>query len=105
MKASNGADAPINDLQFIHDRMDYRKVDKAVADTVIDKLGHHGWCLSEEVVPFAMFSKNAKMINSKYDQQLAARLLETPEPDNFRLGKPLFRKVARDTTLKDLIGP
>lgn len=101
-KASNGADAPINDLQLIHDMMDFRRIDQAVADVVIDKLCNHGWYLSEEVVPFAMFSRK---LTDSLKEEMATKLLATAVPQNFRLGKPLFHKISRNTTLKDLIGP
>lgn len=104
MKASSGADAPANDLQLIHDMIDFREVDKALANTVIDKLSNHRWYLTEEVVPFALFSKH-RMMTDCLKQEMAIQLVATPVPENFRLGKPVFRKVARDTTLKDLIGP
>ena len=56
-KASIGADAPMNDLQFIHDMMDYKEIDKEVADVILSKITNHRWYLTEEVVPFAFFSK------------------------------------------------
>lgn len=104
MKTSNGADAPANDLQLIHDMIDFREVDKAVADTVIDKLGNHRWYLTEEVVPFALFSKHPMMTDC-LKQEMATRLLATPLPEAFRLGRPVFKEITRDTTLTDLIGP
>jgi hypothetical protein len=104
MKASRGSDAPILDLNFIHDMMDYRLVDPEIADVVLKKLSNHGWYLTEEVVPFVLFS-NHYSINDVVKQDIASKLLEMPVPDSFRLGKPLFRKITRNTTLLDLIGP
>lgn len=104
MKASCGADAPINDLQFIHDMFDFRDVDKDIADVVIKKLRNHQWYLSEEVIPFALFSKHPLMTNA-LKKEMADQLLLTPIPENFRLGKPVFKKIGLDTTLTSLIGP
>jgi hypothetical protein len=102
MKASNGADAPANDLQLFHDMMDYCEVDKPVADAVIDKLNNHRWYLTEELVPFALFSKTT---SDSIKEQMARKLRATPVPEFFRLGKPLYKKITRETTLTDLIGP
>ena len=41
MKASSGADALFNDLQLIHNMIDYCSIDKDVADVVLDKLNNH----------------------------------------------------------------
>ena len=36
---------------------------------------------------------------------MAAKLLEIPVPENFRLGKPVFRQTTRQTGLSNLLGP
>ena len=36
-KARIGADAPMNDLQLIHDMMDYKEIDKEVTDVILLK--------------------------------------------------------------------
>ena len=56
MKASNGADAS-SDLQLIHDKIDYRAIDKDVADAVLDKLNNHPWYLAEDIV-LSLYSVN-----------------------------------------------
>ena len=38
LKASISADAPVNDLEYIEDLIDFRKVDQEVADVAKDKL-------------------------------------------------------------------
>ena len=45
------------------------------------------------------------MMTDCLKQEMAIKLSTTPLPQNFRLGNPTFRKVNRDTTLTDLIGP
>lgn len=104
MKSSIGADAPINDLQLFKDMIAYRDIDREVADIVIDKMENHCWYLTEEVVPFALFSKLSVM-TYKLKQDIASKLLSTPVPDRLRLGKPVFRKISCHTSLLDLIGP
>ena len=101
-KASIGADAPMNDLQFIHDMMDYKQIDKEVADVILSKITNHQWYLTEEVVPFAFFSKH---VSSTVKKDMAAKLLEIPVPKNFRLGKPVFHQINRQTGLSNLLGP
>ena len=104
MKASIGADAPINDLQLCHDMINYLNVDREVAEVVLRKLENHLWYLTEEIVPFALFSKPPAM-TSKLKQDIASKLLATPIPERLRLGKPLYPNVRSYTSLVDLIGP
>ena len=59
-KASIGADAPMNNLQFIYDMMDYKEIDKEVANVILSKITNHRWYLTEEVVPSAFFSKHVR---------------------------------------------
>ena len=104
MKASIGADAPINDLHLFKDMISYRDIDYELANVVIDKMENHFWYLTEEVVPFALFSKLPEM-TSDFKQEIASKLLNTPVPERLRMGKPVFRKISSDTSLLDLIGP
>jgi hypothetical protein len=104
MKASTGADAPINDLQLVQDMIAYLSVDREVAEVVLRKLENHFWYLTEEIVPFALFSK-LPVMTSRLKQNIASKLLATPIPERLRMGKPLFPKVCCDTSLADLIGP
>jgi hypothetical protein len=104
LKASIGSDAPVNDLQLVHDLIYFREIDQEVADVALEKLTNHRWYLSQEVVPFSLFSKHTSMTDS-VKEEIAAALQATAMPDNFRLGKPLFQNIARDITLKSLIGP
>ena len=38
-------------------------------------------------------------------EEIAAAFQANKKPDNFRPGIPLFMHIARDTTLKSLVGP
>jgi hypothetical protein len=49
--------------------------------------------------------QQARDVQRRQKQDMATRLLATPMPENFRLGKPLFHQVSRETTLITLIGP
>ena len=96
------ADAPVNDLEYIHDLIDIRDVDQEVADVALDKLTNRRWYLTQEVVPFSLFSKHACMTDSS-KEEIAAACQATTKSDKFRLGKSQFMHIARDTTLKSLI--
>ena len=65
---------------------------------------HHTWYLTQEIVPFALFSRHPEMTNS-HKEQLALRLIRTEKPDSFRRGKPVFPLIENSTTLPDLVGP
>ena len=53
-----------HNLKYIHDLIDFRKVDQEVADVAEDKLTNHLWYLSQEVVLFSLFSKHASLTDS-----------------------------------------
>ena len=83
--------------------IDIREVVQEVADVALDKLTNSRWYLTQEVVPFFLFSKHASMTDSS-KEEIAAACQATTKPDKFRLGKSEFMPIARDTTLKSLIG-
>jgi hypothetical protein len=41
LKSSISADAPVDDLEYIHHLIDFREVDQEVADVALDKLTNH----------------------------------------------------------------
>ena len=40
-RASIGAYVPMNELQFIHDILHYKEIDKEVADVILSKITNH----------------------------------------------------------------
>lgn len=105
LTAGNAADAPLNDLSMIQDVIKYKQIDPEVATVVLNKLERHQWYLTQEIVPFTLFSSN-EMVTSSLKQQLATKLYTTEKPQSFRMGKPLFPKIITErTNLIDLIGP
>ena len=90
------ADAPVNDLEYIHDLIDIREVDQEVADVALDKLTNNRWYLTQEVVPFSLFSKHACMTDSS-KEEIAAACQATTKPDKFRLGKSQFTCTLQET--------
>ena len=82
LKASISADAPVNDLEYIHDLIDIREVVQEVADAVLDKLTNSRWYLTQEVVPFSLFSKHASMTDSSKEKiAVACQATCTTNPD------------------------
>ena len=102
MTATAAADAPLQDITFVQEMMKYEAIDPEVALAVQRKLQNHGWYLTQELIPFALFS--TKVSNSQ-KRSMADQLCTVEKPQNFRVGKPVFPKIAENTTLADLIGP
>ena len=49
LNTSLGADAPYNDLKFIHQMMDYGAVDNEIAEAALQKVLKNRWYLTELV--------------------------------------------------------
>ena len=104
LNASLGADAPYNDLKFIHQMMSYLAVDNEIAEAALQNVLKHHWYLTAELVVFAMFSSNQNIL-LETKEEMAKTLLQTTQPEVFRIGKPVFVHIDRSTKLFDLIGP
>lgn len=71
MTASSAADAPLHDLQFMKDMMQFKQHDPQLATAVLNKARNHLWYLTQEVVPFALFSsKLSSLIKNRLLQKL-----------------------------------
>ena len=105
LKYSIGVDAPINDLEFLQNMIEYRSDDHVVADSAFKKLSSHKWYLNEETVAFSFFSDH-RCMSSDVKEAMALRLLSISPPDEFRRGIPVCRRnVDAFTKVVDLIGP
>ena len=102
MSASHAAGAPMDDLSLIQDMLKYRLTDAEVADAVIGKMANHRWYLTQEVIPFALFSSS---LSNEAKHNIAMRILTVEQPESFRRGKPLFPDITANTKLEDLVGP
>ena len=105
LNASLGADAPYNDLKFIHQMMDYQPVDNEIAEAALQKVLKHRWYLTAELVVFAMFSSNQNILFETKEEMAKTLMLQAIQPEVFRTGKPVFVHIDRSTKLFDLIGP
>lgn len=74
MMSTSAADAPVNDLQLIQDMLSYKRSDPEVAEAVLQKMENHKWYLTQEAVPFALFSSR---LSDKQKQDIAAQLHAT----------------------------
>ena len=81
------ADAPANDLQFIRDMRNLKKIDLEIAQAVLKKPQNHKCYLVQEDVALTLLSS---ILSDKEKQDIAAKLHATEKPDSFRQGKPVF---------------
>ena len=98
--ASLGRDAPSNDLNLFKSLLQYREVDRELADSALDTLSRHRWYLAEHVIPFALFSDN---VTDEEKAKIAERLLTLSRDSVPSLGLPEFPVVTEKTELWDLV--
>ena len=72
LKASIGADSPHTDMEMYRSLYKYRRVDAVIAEKALAVLGRHGWYLTEQLVPFALFSNK---VDNDTKSHKAAKLL------------------------------
>ena len=105
LKCNIGMDAPINDLNFLHDMLRYKNEDLTVADTAFNKFSSHQCYLTQETVAFSLFSQHPLLTN-EMKESMAFQLLLILPPDEFRREIPVFkRNIDRCSKLFDFIGP
>ena len=105
LKCNIGADAAINDFNFLQSMLEYKPYDASVSTAAFQKLHKHNRYLTEENVLFSLCSQNIA-ISKESRQQMADRLLLIPRPDEFRRGIAVLRQpVDQNTHLIDLVGP
>ena len=92
----SAVDAPVNDLQLWHDLNIYSKTDSSVAEAAIAVLNRHLWYLSEEIVPFALFSD---FVSDSEKRQIARRLLTVRQTEPLETGIPMFPQLNASTKL------
>ena len=98
--ASLGRDAPINDLNLFKSLLQYREVDRELADSALDTLSRHRWYLAEHVIPFALFSDN---VTEEEKAKMAEKLLSLEKDTVPSLGLPEFPEVTESSELCDFV--
>ena len=105
---SIGAHDAMHDLQFFKDLFKYRSVYKEVADVVLGKLMKYRKYLTEEVLPFVLFSTKPLIDNDTKHNITAYYCTNSsliPISDQFRLSKPVYWQIIQDTSFEYLVGP
>ena len=100
--ATLGRDAPSNDLNLYKSLLQYREVDRELADIALDTLSRHKWYLTEYVVLFSLFSD---ITSEEEKAKIVDRLNTLPRDSVPSLGHPTFPVVTEDTELWDLVTP
>ena len=98
--ASLGRDAPINDLNLFQSLLQYREVDRELADSALETLSRHRWYLAEHVIPFALFSDN---VTEEEKSKMAEKLLSLEKDTVPSLGLPEFPEVTESSELCDFV--
>lgn len=92
--------APLNDLRFINNLIEYRKIDKPCADAALKAFSLHLWYLTEELTPLALFC-NQVPCDTKL--KMVEKLLTLPKDTlcskrfGSGYGKPQFPTLPQDT--------
>ena len=60
MTCSSAVDAPWNDLIFFQSLLNYPEVNPHISKSAVSSFKRHLWYLTEEMVPFALWSKNVE---------------------------------------------
>ena len=84
-------DAPINDLNFLHDMLMYKNEDPTIADSAFNKLSLHQWYLTQETAALSFFSQYPLLTN-EMQESMAFELLSISPTDEFRRGIPVHKK-------------
>ena len=100
LTASQGADAPVNDLQLYKNLHLFKATDEDLADKALAILSRHLWYLTPTLVMFSLFSDK---LNEDEKSRMAAKLLSLPRNADTRFGKPEFPQLTVDTELSDLV--
>lgn len=81
--------APVNNLQLILDMLRYKRSDPGDAEAVPQRTENHKWYLTQEGVPFSLFSIR---LSAKQKPGIAGDLHATQKPDYFRGENLCFRR-------------
>ena len=88
--------------------LEFKKHNKAVADTVLDKFYRHTWYLNQCYAPFSLFSKK---LSNQEKAEIALELSKVKAPKKYSCGYPtpvpmsqLTLKDGLETKLSDFVG-
>ena len=100
------AEAACNDFQFCKKMLECQTISKLkqVADTAIQTLNRHLWCLTEELVQFALCSKQLTPELKEILGRKLWKLYRENQNKVFAPQKPLFLTISVRTEIPDLAG-
>jgi hypothetical protein len=99
--ANESANYPKHLLNLYHKLRAWRRIDRQLADTVIECLMRHLYLLAEEFITFALAATN---VSVEEKAEVAAALLRQPR-DQLRPGFPAMPPLTPTTTLATRVGP
>ena len=102
LRSSVGVDAAYNDLALFKTLYSYMDMDGPLATESLEVLSRHGWYTTQQTVIFSLFTNR---VTEDEKARIAARILTFEQPDQFKLGKPVFQELTVNTELQDLCGP
>ena len=80
------SEASYSDLKLYQDMIEFRKHDDRMANAVLEKFLRHTWYLNQQIIPFALFSKN---VSDEEKSEMALKLSqEEPPEEGFQPGCP-----------------
>jgi hypothetical protein len=59
LEAPNAVDAAINDLNLVQKLETFKSINPIISKRALEKISHHLWYLSPEMVPLSLFSDKA----------------------------------------------
>jgi hypothetical protein len=96
------ADAPVNDLFFFKNLLNFKAINAKISETAIEKFSNHLWYLSPEFAPLAIFSE--KLTNAEKTQmQRQLKKLTTQITDERILKLNSLTKI-KNLKMHDLLG-
>ena len=90
------AEAAFNDLQFCKKMLECQTIPKLkqVADTVVQTPNRHLWYLTEELVPFALCSKQITPELKEIHDRKLLKLYRENQNKSFAPQKPIFPTIS-----------
>ena len=98
---NNAADAPVMQLQFYQDLLEFKKFYPALAEAVISRFQRHLWYVCEEVVPLALASN---LLQPAEKADIAKAILREAKTPNLKKGAVAMPPLSPTVTLVSRIG-
>jgi hypothetical protein len=94
--------APSNDLSVVKSSFHIRDHYPRLRQALLASIQRHCWYMSEHLVLLALAND---YIELELKSKILDKLLDSEDPDLFKIGKPDLPVVLISTALSDLVGP